>query len=491
MSDAHEQRHVEPHLFVIFGGTGDLARRKIAPALVRLRAGGLLPEPTAVLGIARDAEMNDESYRALIETALADAGIDEETRRSWCEKCLHYQPIRDGTPEDYRALTARIVDVERAHGLGGNRILYLALPPAVFPQTIEALGECGLDEGLGWTRLVIEKPFGRDLNSAHALNQLVHRWFDESQVYRIDHYLGKETVQNLLVFRFANPIFESVWNRDRVESVHITVAETIGVGSRAGYYDRAGALRDMVQNHLTQLLTLVAMEGPAAFRADDIRTEKIKVLRAIEPISPDDAVFGQYTAGAADGEEMAGYRDEHGVADTSPTPTYAAIALRIGNWRWQGVPFFLRTGKRLAERLTRIVVAFREPPVALFGTQAGCRTPRSNRLAITLQPNEGFELRFEVKTPGPGIDVTTQRLRFAYAEAFGRLPEAYETLLLDVAEGDPTLFVHADEVEASWQLYEPLLDRDVMPEPYPAGSWGPAAAEALVHGDGEGWERRS
>jgi glucose-6-phosphate 1-dehydrogenase len=478
----------EPHLFVIFGGTGDLARRKLLPALARLRASGALPATAAVLGVARDATTNDASYRAAMGEALRTGGVPHDAAATLLA-ALHYQTIRETGPEDMRALARRIDELERQYGLPGNRVFYLALPPAAFPPTIHALGEAGLNAGTGWTRLVVEKPFGRDLESAEALNALIHTHFEEPQVYRIDHYLGKETVQNLLVFRFANPLFESVWNRDRVESVHITVAEQVGVGTRAGYYDRAGVVRDMVQNHLTQLLALVAMEVPAAFRADDIRAEKVKALRAVRPIGPDDIVLGQYVAGELDGTPTAGYRAEPNVPPVSRTPTYAAIRLALESWRWQGVPFFLRTGKRMAERATRIVVAFRQPPIALF-EQAHCAMPRSNRLIITLQPDEGFELRFEVKTPGPGIDVTTQRLRFEYADSFGPLPEAYETLLLDVVEGDPTLFVHADEVEASWRLYDPLLDRATEPEPYVAGSWGPAAAEALVLRDGAGWERR-
>jgi glucose-6-phosphate 1-dehydrogenase len=479
---------VEPHAFVIFGGTGDLARRKLLPALARLRAAHAIPASAVVLGVARDDTTTDASYRAAtIETLRASGMAGDDA--SGLAQALHYQTIRDGGPDDFRTLARRIEELERQHDLPGNRVFYLALPPGAFPPTIGGLGEAGLNEASGWTRLVLEKPFGRDLASARALNAIVHARFGEAQVFRIDHYLGKETVQNLLVFRFANPLFESVWNRDRVESVHITVAEQVGVGTRAGYYDRAGILRDMVQNHLTQLLTLVAMEVPAAFRADDIRAEKIKALRAVRPIAPADVVLGQYGAGEIDGSPTRAYRTEPGVPADSRTPTYAAIRLAVDNWRWQGVPFFLRTGKRMAERATRIAVAFRHPPIALF-EQAHCPAPRSNRLVITLQPDEGFELRFEVKAPGPGIDVTTQRLRFAYAESFGRLPDAYETLLLDVVEGDATLFVHADEVETSWRLYDPLLDGATEPEPYASGSWGPVAAEALVRRDGAAWERR-
>jgi len=333
---------------------------------------------------------------------------------------------------------------------------------------------------------VIEKPFGRDLASAQSLNALVHRWFDESQVYRIDHYLGKETVRNLLVFRFANPIFESLWNRTQVKSVHITVAESLGVGHRAGYYDHAGALRDMVQNHMTQLFTLIGMEVPATFTADAIRAEKVKVLRTLTPLERDAAVFGQYAAGRVNGENVPAYRDEERVPGDSNTPTWIGLRLALPNWRWQGVPFYLRTGKRLERRLTRIVVTFRRPPIALFDRFSSYDV-RNNTLVITLQPDEGFAIGFEVKRPGDDIALSSERLQFRYADAFGALPEAYETLLADIATGDQTLFVHADEVEQSWRIYQPLLDDDEPVHPYPAGSWGPAEAGRLIAGTDTDW----
>ncbi len=474
---ASSARHtVEPNVFVIFGATGDLAKRKLIPALFNLQRGGYLGEGCHVLAVGRRSEIDDASFRGDALQALLDAKYAREEADSWCTNRLHYQAMPTGDVADFRELGRRIEAIEREAHLPGNRTFYLSLPPGSFVPTITGLGEAGLSSSPGYARLVIEKPFGRDLASAQALNAVIHRWFEESQVYRIDHYLGKETVQNLLVFRLANGIFESLWNRDHVESVQILVAEELGVEERAGYYDKAGALRDMVQNHLTQLLTLIAMGVPYAIEAEAIRSEKIKVLKSLTPISPKDAVFGQYVANETGSRTVAGYLDEPGVPVDSRTETYVSLKLMLDNWRWQGVPFYIRTGKRLEKRLTQISVTVRRPPVCMFQSMGTCLL-HSNVLIITLQPDEGFALHFDVKAPGEPFDLKTFPLAFRYGDAFDELPEAYETLLLDVMDGDQTLFVHSDEVEASWKLYAPLLDIDRAIHPYPAGSWGPAAAE--------------
>jgi glucose-6-phosphate 1-dehydrogenase len=419
----------------------------------------------------------------------AHKSADPGAVRAWADRWLYFQ----AAGKDLAALRTRLEEVEGALGLPGNRSFYLSLPPAAFPPTVEQLGACGLTAGPGWKRLVVEKPFGRDLPSARALNELVHQHFDEHQVYRIDHYLGKETVQNLLVFRFANAMFESVWDRDHVESVMITVAEELGVEERAGYYETAGALRDMVQSHLTQLMTLVAMEVPAAMDADSIRAEKLKVLRSLRPLSPNDAVLGQYEAGRVGAADAPAYRDEPDVAPDSRTETFAAVTLHVENWRWQGVPFYLRTGKRMPKRLTEIEIKFRRAPVWMFrsmgnpGAGADAASARGamgelhrNTLLVTLQPNEGFSLFFDVKAPGDPFRIRRLPLHFSYAEEFQALPEAYETLVRDVLTGDQTLFVHAAEVEASWALYAPLLDGRRAVYPYPAGAWGPTEAAHLT-----------
>ena len=475
--------NIGPHLFIIFGATGDLAHRKLLPSIYRLFEKGALGRHFHVLGVARDARLGDAGFGELMLKQLRRPEFEPGMLEHWCGGCLHYQSMPDDGDANYAALAQRIEELESRLGLPGNRVFYLALPPAAFPTVITALGRAGLNRSPGWTRLVVEKPFGTDLESAQELNRVVHHQFDEEQVYRIDHYLGKETVQNLLAFRFANPLFEHAWNRDRIERVEITVAESLGVEHRAGYYDRAGALRDMVQNHLTQLLSFIAMEVPTAFEADAIRHEKVKVLRSIAPIGEKAVVFGQYAAGAGNGRALPAYLEEEGVAAASTTPTFVALKLAIDNWRWQGVPFYLRTGKRLPGKLTEIAILFRAPPTAIFKPFEQDCEMHGDVLRITLEPNEGFHLGFDVKVPGGGFELSRQQLKFRYAEVFERLPTAYETLLLDVMEGDQTLFVRADEVETSWRLYTPVLRRAGAPHPYPSGSWGPAAVGELLDAD--------
>jgi len=476
----------DPHLFVVLGATGNLMQRKLLPVLYRLKTGGKFPAGSIILGVARRS-LDDTGFRAVAYESLRSLNVGPEAEiRAFCDTTLFYHRLDGGTPPSYGGLRNRIEQLERGHALPGNRIFYLALPLEAFDPTLSGLGEAGLNAGPGWTRVVLEKPFGRDLSSALSLNQLLGRYFAENQVYRIDHYLGKETVQNLLVFRFANMFVESLWNRERIEHVEITVGERIGVEDRADYYETSGALRDMIQNHVTQLLTLVAMEPPATRTADSIRNEKVKVLRSAVRIGADDVVRGQYTAGTVDGQAVPGYREEPGVDPTSSTETFVALRLKIANWRWQNVPFFLRTGKRLPAKSSRVVVTFKAPPVSFFQTEEEYEV-NPDRISILIQPQEGFELAFEIKVPGREIRVQTHRMKFHYADVFGTLPDGYETLLVDVMLGDPTLFVRADEAEESWRLYGPLLENPAPLVFYPAGSEGPPEVRRLAEEWGHRW----
>lgn len=470
---------IDPHLFVIFGGTGDLARGKLLPALYQLLRNRNFQDQVEVLAVAT-RDIDDDAYRSLAVDSLTKAGHPDA--RQWAEETLHYQSLKYG----FESLEDRISALERKTGLPGNRVFYLAVPPSVVVETLEGLGKQGLVNGRGWSRVVVEKPFGSDSRTSAELNHLLHTWFAEEQVYRIDHYLAKETVQNLMALRFANPLFESSWTRDRIDSVQITVAEDIGIGSRAGYYDKAGAIRDIIQNHALQIFTLVAMEPPVRATAEHIRDEKVKVLKATSALSNEDLVRGRYVSGEVRGESVPGYLEEPGIDPASTTETFAALRLTIDNWRWQDVPFYIRAGKRLATRVTQISVVFRQPPVFLFSAANPCEM-HPNVFDIRLQPSEGFALSFEMKQPGEGYNLQTQRLHFEYDEVFGELPDAYHTLLADVMTGDQTLFVRADEVEEAWRIVAPVLDIDQPPLPYPAGSWGPPAADDLLSVSGRQW----
>ncbi|MBA3259293.1 MAG: glucose-6-phosphate dehydrogenase [Gemmatimonadales bacterium] len=493
---------------VIFGAAGDLAKRKLFPALFHLQCDGLLHGDFALVGVAREP-MTDDAFRQLVYESARDADdpspageIDDEAWARFAPRLSYVQG--DLTASDtYAAIGRRLGDIEAAREHSDGRLFYLAIPPSLYAGTITHLEQSDVAERVNrrsarpWVRVVVEKPFGRDLGSAKALNRAVRKAFAEHQVYRIDHYLGKETVQNLMVFRFANSIFEPVWNRHHIHHVQITAAETVGVEHRAGYYEDAGVVRDMFQNHLLQLMCLTAMEPPVAFQADAVRDEKTKVLRAIRRFSAaemhDYSVRGQYGPGVIKGTAVPGYRQEPDVAPDSDTPTWAALRFLVDNWRWEGVPFFLRSGKRMERRVTEIAVQFREPPHLMFQDHDKTMTP--NVIAIRVQPDEGISLSFDIKVPGVGVRMTAAKMDFSYGEAFGAAAHsAYETLLLDCMVGDATLFTRGDAVEAAWEVVDPVIEAwdDKDPEHFPnyaAGSWGPAIADEFIARDGARWRQ--
>jgi glucose-6-phosphate 1-dehydrogenase len=489
----------DPCVIVIFGALGDLTKRKLIPALFRLACAGCLSGRFKVLGVGR-REMSDDEFREEMRTGATGAKeLGEFSVAEWQAFAtrLHYLAGDIAEVETYHVIAARLEQMAREEGASANHIFYLATPPSLALAIVNGLSAAGLAaEQKGWSRIVFEKPFGRDLDSARALNAMIAQVFAEHQVYRIDHYLGKEAAQNILVFRFGNSLFEPVWTRTCVDYVEITAAETQGVGTRAGYYEEAGALRDMVANHLLQLLTLTAMEPPVEFDADAVRDEKMRVLRSIHPMTPKEVgertVRGQYGAGEIDGQRVPAYRDEPGVAPESSAETYAAVEFRVDNWRWSGVPFYVRTGKRLARSITEIAVHFKRTPQALFA-----RTPEDhiepNVIVLRIQPDEGIIVSFGAKLPGAEMHTGTVRMDFCYQKAFGvRLPAAYETLLLDVMLGDATLFIRRDEVEAQWRLITPIEEAWASQKPpdfpdYAAGSEGPVAADELLARNGHRW----
>ena len=498
-----ELRGAGPCTMVIMGAGGDLTSRKLMPALAHLDHDRLLDPTFAVIGVARDA-ISDDQFRQNMDRAIRESREIGETDSSSRSKFLGRLRYVAGDlldPGTYAKVAECLRAIEGDNASERGRLFYFAIPPSLYPAVIRHLSASGLaprtsEATSAWVRLIIEKPFGHDIASAQALNTLVRSVFSERQVYRIDHYLGKETVQNLLVFRFANSIFEPIWNREHVQHVQITAAETVGVGHRAGYYEEAGVLRDMFQNHLLQLLALTTMEPPSSFEADMVRDEKAKALRAIRPMTPMEAraasVVGQYGPGVLDGKRVPGYREEPGVAADSRVPTYAALRLMIDNWRWEGVPFFLRSGKRMAERVTEIAVQFRRPPHLLFPVSDDDQVV-PNVLAIRVQPDEGISLRFEVKVPGVEVRMTPVKMVFSYASAFGASTHsAYETLLLDGMQGDAMLFARGDQVEVAWRVIDPVIEawEEGIPTGIPnyeAGSWGPSVAGALVARDNATW----
>jgi glucose-6-phosphate 1-dehydrogenase len=489
----------DPCVMVIFGAAGDLTKRKLIPALYNLAKGNLLSKEFAVVGMAR-APMTTEDFRRKLSQDIHEFGTEsvDPALWEWFVRRLYYVSSTFENVSGYRELRTLLENVDKEHGTRGNYFYYLATAPEYFSEVIRQLGDAGLvrEDGGRWRRVIIEKPFGRDLDSARALDREISQILAERQTYRIDHYLGKETVQNILVFRFANGIFEPIWNRQYVDHVQITVTETVGVELRGGYYDEAGTLRDMVPNHIFQLITLTAMEPPISFEANAVRDEQAKILRAMQPLTPEEVlartVRGQYGAGTIDGKRVPAYRTEPKVAPDSTTETYVAVKLSIDNWRWADVPFYLRTGKRMPKRVTEIAIQFKRAPFILFRkTPVEHLTP--NRLVLHIQPEEGIDLAFGAKIPGPLVRLGTVNMHFHYKDYFGSTPSTgYERLLYDCMTGDATLFQRADMVEAGWSVVAPILDvwKALPPRAFPnyaAGTWGPKEADEMLERDGRQW----
>jgi glucose-6-phosphate 1-dehydrogenase len=490
------RRTAEPCIVTIFGASGDLTQRKLFPALYALAFRRLLPERFAVVGVARSG-WSTEEFTERMREAVKEHGRDEFRDELWEELAagVRYLPMDFSDEAAWDALSETLTELDESRGTGGNRLYYLAVPPRAFEPIVRGIGKRRGTEG--WTRVIAEKPFGNDLASAKALNAALLEHFPEEEIFRIDHYLGKETVQNMLVLRFANGIFEPIWNRQFIDHVQITVAESGGIEGRAAFYEEAGAVRDIVQNHLLQLLALTAMEPPIDFDAESVRNEKVKVLRALHTPGPKHIVRGQYGPGHIEGEEVPAYREEQGVAPDSTTETFVAGKLYVDNWRWADTPFYFRTGKRLPKRETTIAIQFKRaphPPFEAGSAGSDGEGLRPNVLLLHIQPDEGVSLAIGAKVPGQGMGIRTVHMDFLYGGAFRTgLPEAYERLILDCMLGDPTLFMRADEVEEQWALVDAIVaawkrDRPHFPN-YAAGTWGPQATDELVHRDGRSWRR--
>ncbi len=484
-------RTPEPFVFTIFGASGDLTQRKLLPALYSLAANGYLPERYGIVGVAR-TPMTDDDFRERMRAAVQEHGRGRFDEEVWTQLARGMRYVAsDFSDEEESELPRTLTELDRELGIPGNRVYYLAVPPSAIDTITTQVGKRRGAEG--WTRLVVEKPFGHDLASARHLTDHIREYFAEEEIYRIDHYLGKETVQNMLVLRFANGIFEPIWNRQFVDHVQITVAESMGIEGRAAFYEQAGAVRDIVQNHLLQLLALTAMEPPTAFAADDVRNEKVKVLRSMHTPGPKHVVRGQYGAGYVEGTRVPGYREEERVSPTSITETYVAAKLFVDNWRWADTPFYVRAGKRLARRETTIAIQFKRAPHPPFELHAA-EGLRPNVLLLHIQPDEGVSLAVGAKVPGQGLSIRTVHMDFLYGGAFRTgLPEAYERLILDCLLGDATLFTRADEIEEQWALVDAMIagwqrDRPAFPN-YAAGTWGPVEADDLLHRDGRSWRR--